>query len=106
MEKNCENCFYKGWNEGCYLTKIGVKCKEEGYKYFAQECSNCGNIAEYLYNGEPICLDCLLMKEKIETNEVVIYYDEDGIELGTSEDFDKAEEQLINNSEANIKRID
>lgn len=98
---SCDNCY---WKYGCGEDHCACEDKEPKGKLcdeYRPECSTCTDSAEYIYQGEGYCSQCIIEKFNVEESTTTYYY-LDGRELGSDDDID----EVVRNLSDDIEEIE
>ncbi|HHD2753247.1 TPA: hypothetical protein ACOTG0_002056 [Clostridium perfringens] len=95
----CDNCYwkYEGTEEHCVYRN--EEPEEKTCDEYSSSCSSCDDGAEYVYEGECYCSQCIIEKFNVEESTTTYYY-LDGKELGSDDDIDEVIRNLSDDIEA------
>lgn len=94
MNRNCENCYWKGFRDKwcVYSQEQPEECTCNYHDFTCFECES--ENSSYKYKGKYYCNDCLLKQFNVYEEEVTNYYSEDGEFLGSSNNMDEVIKSL------------
>lgn len=91
MEKSCENCrFCEDLDEGTCVLNKDTKADCSSHEF---SCYECGSMADYSYEGNAYCQECLFGKFDIEET-IETHYMLEGEYLGSDADIEEVIEKL------------
>lgn len=110
IERTCDNCHFLYYSrlDETYFCVNHLPDKNKPTKvcqYHGLSCNKCDCEAEYAYNDDVYCLDCLLKENDVEECTTTSYY-VDGEYLGTDDDMDEVLENLNNYVYGEITMLD
>lgn len=88
MEQTCDNCYWRIRGDQC-IKKLEPKNRCEGHNY---ECE-CGSEAEYKYEDDFYCADCIMEHLDIDTY-TTTHYTLDGGYLGCDDDLEEVIDRI------------